>query len=207
VLDNHPDNMRFPFGMHCGSWVNAASKLPQISHVHVLGITSSDIGLGHAWENHWRPLMGGRLTYWCMDVDVGWGHRLGMGHAFRRFEHPEALVAAFAAEQAKSPQPTYLSIDKDVFAEDVARSNWDQGRFQLEHALVVIEALRAGGLVGSDITGEVSLAHYRSRFKRWLSSLDGQPDIRADDLPAWQARHQQVNRELLAAMASVPTAC
>lgn len=20
VLDNHPDNMRFPFGMHCGSW-------------------------------------------------------------------------------------------------------------------------------------------------------------------------------------------
>ena len=186
--------------------MNAASKLPQISHVHVLGITSSDISLGHAWENHWRPLMGGRLTYWCMDVDVGWGHRLGMGHAFRRFEHPEALVAAFAAEQAKSP-PTYLSIDKDVFAEDVARSNWDQGRFQLEHALVVIEALRAGGLVGSDITGEVSLAHYRSRFKRWLSSLDGQPDIRADDLPAWQARHQQVNRELLAAMASVPTAC
>ncbi len=31
--------------------VNAASKLPQISHIHVLGITSSDIGLGHAWEN------------------------------------------------------------------------------------------------------------------------------------------------------------
>ena len=72
---------------------------------------------------------------------------------------------------------------------------------------MVIEALRAGGLVGSDITGEVSLAHYRSRFKRWLSSLDGQPDIRVDDLPSWQARHQQVNRELLAAMASVPTAC
>lgn len=82
VLDNHPDNMRFPLGMHCGSWVNAASKLPQISHIHVLGITSSDIGLGHAWENHWRPLMGGRLTYWCMDVDVGWGHRVGIGHAF-----------------------------------------------------------------------------------------------------------------------------
>src|SRR2546427_741984 len=86
VLDNHPDNMRFPFGMHCGSWVIAASKLPQISHIHVLGITSSDIGLCHAWENHWRPLMGGRLTYWCMDVGVGWGHRLVMGHAFRRFE-------------------------------------------------------------------------------------------------------------------------
>ncbi|MBS0582701.1 MAG: hypothetical protein JSS42_06310, partial [Proteobacteria bacterium] len=21
VFDNHPDNMRFPFGIHCGSWV------------------------------------------------------------------------------------------------------------------------------------------------------------------------------------------
>lgn len=207
VLDNHPDNMRFPLGMHCGSWVNAASKLPQVSHVHVLGITSSDIGLGHAWENHWRPLLGGKLTYWCMDVDVRWGARAGLGRAFRRFEHPEALVAAFAAEQARAPQPTYLSIDKDVFGEDVARSNWDQGRFQLDDALVVIESLRAGGLVGSDITGEVSLAHYQSRFKRWLSSLDGQPDIAADDLPAWQAQHQQVNRELLAAIATVPAAC
>lgn len=53
----------------------------------------------------------------------------------------------------------------------------------------------------------MSLANYQGRFKRWLSSLDGQPDISADDLPAWQARHQQVNRELLAAMASVPMAC
>jgi len=207
VLDNHPDNMRFPFGMHCGSWVNAAAALPQVSHVHVLGITSADIGLGHAWENHWRPLLGRRLTYWCMDVDVGWASRVGMAAAFRRFDHPEALVAAFAAEQAQAPQPTYLSIDKDVFAEDVARSNWDQGRFQLEHALMVIEALRTGGLVGSDITGEVSLASYKSRFKRWLSSLDGQPNISADDLPAWQQQHQQVNRELLAAMAAVPAAC
>ncbi|HAQ73610.1 MAG TPA: hypothetical protein DCR66_06495, partial [Pseudomonas sp.] len=30
---------------------------------------------------------------------------------------------------------------------------------------------------------------------------DGQPDVSADDLPAWQARHQQVNRELPQAMA------
>ena len=207
VLDNHPDNMRFPFGMHCGSWVNAAAALPQISHVHVLGITSSDIGRDHAWENHWRPLLRGRLTYWCMDVDVGWAHRLGLGRAFRRFDHPEALVAAFAAEQAQAPQPSYLSIDKDVFAEDVARSNWDQGRFQLEHALMVVEALRAGGLVGSDITGEVSLAHYPGRFKRWLSSLDGQPQVPAEQLPVWQQQHQQVNRELLAALATVPIAC
>ena len=205
VLDNHPDNMRFPFGLHCGSWVHAAAALPQVSHVHVLGITSTDIGLRHAWENHWRPLWQGRLTYWCMDVEVGWGHRLGMAAAFRRFDTPDALLSAFAAEQRRVPQPTYLSIDKDVFAEDVARSNWDQGCFQLTHALAVIEALQAGGLVGSDITGEVSLAQYRSRFKRWLSALDGQPRIDPEALPALQRRHRQVNGELLAALAGVRT--
>lgn len=204
VLDNHPDNMRFPFGMHCGSWVNAAAALPQVSHVHVLGITSTDISLRHAWENHWTPLLRGRLTYWSLDVDVSWAHRLGMADAFRRFDDPEMLVATFAAEQARTPQPTYLSIDKDVFAEDVVRSNWDQGCFQLAHALAVIAALRGGGLVGSDITGEVSQAHYRSRFKRWLSALDGQPQIDPGLLPAWQSRHQQVNHILLAALADLP---
>ncbi|MCF7751055.1 hypothetical protein KQ945_09890 [Bacillus subtilis subsp. subtilis] len=204
VLDNHPDNMRFPFGMHCGSWVNAAAALPQVSHVHVLGITSPDIGRRHAWENHWSPLWRGRLTYWCMDVEVGWAHALGMGAAFRRFPHPQALLAAFAAEQAATPRPTYLSIDKDVLAEDVARSNWDQGRFQLADVQAVIDALRTGGLVGSDITGDVSLARYRSRFKRWLSALDGQPQIDPATLPAWQRRHQQVNAQLLAALADLP---
>lgn len=39
ILDNHPDNMRFPFGIHCGSWVSHAAKLSRVSHIHVLGIT------------------------------------------------------------------------------------------------------------------------------------------------------------------------
>ncbi|WMJ68406.1 arginase family protein [Stenotrophomonas sp. 24(2023)] len=204
VLDNHPDNMRFPFGMHCGSWVHAAAALPQVAHVHVLGITSNDIGLAHAWENHWAPLRKGQLTYWCTDVDVRWASRFGLGHAFRRFDTPEALVATFAAEQARRPQPTYLSIDKDVFSPSVIRSNWDQGRFLRRDALQVIAALRAGGLVGSDITGEVSQYTYRSRFKRLLSSLDGQPDIPSATLADWQQQHQRVNRELLRAIAELP---
>ena len=30
VLDNHPDNMRFPLGVHCGSWVGRAAALPGV---------------------------------------------------------------------------------------------------------------------------------------------------------------------------------
>src|SRR6185436_2819734 len=46
VLDNHPDNMRYPFGIHCGSWVRHVAAMPGVEHVHVLGITSGDVALG-----------------------------------------------------------------------------------------------------------------------------------------------------------------
>jgi arginase family enzyme len=59
VFDNHPDNMRFPWGIHCGSWVRRVAMLPFVTHVHVVGITSGDIGAKHAWENYLRPLRAG----------------------------------------------------------------------------------------------------------------------------------------------------
>ena len=31
VFDNHPDNMRYPFGIHCGSWVAHAARLGVIN--------------------------------------------------------------------------------------------------------------------------------------------------------------------------------
>ncbi|MFT3800146.1 MAG: hypothetical protein QM766_02920 [Burkholderiaceae bacterium] len=206
VLDNHPDNMRYPFGIHCGSWVSWAAALPQIGHVHVLGITSHDIGSAHAWENRWRPLLSGKLTYWSIDVSVRWARRVGLARRFRSFDSPAALVEAFIDEQRRRPVPTYLSIDKDVFAEEVARTNWDQGCFRLGHALAVIEALHAGGLVGSDITGEVSQYRYRSRIKRLLSALDGQPEIPGRTLNEWQTQQREVNLRLLSALAEVPAA-
>ncbi|GAA0888161.1 hypothetical protein [Rhodanobacter soli] len=200
VLDNHPDNMRFPFGVHCGSWVRKVAMLPQVSHVHVLGITSSDIGSGHAWENYLTPLRRGKLSYWSIGVDTGWSRRLGLAQAFRSFDTPGAMVDAFVELQRTQAAPSYLSIDKDVFAPVVAQTNWDQGRLQLDHALALIGSLREG-LVGSDINGEVSRYRYRSWWKRRLSALDAQPDIDPARLNDWQAQQHALNLQLLAAIA------
>lgn len=199
VLDNHPDNMRYALGVHCGSWVRRVAMLPQVSHVHVVGISSGDVGRAHAWENYRAPLKRGRLSYWCLDVDVSWAKRLGLAHAFHRFDDPQALVAEFHATQRQRPLPTYLSIDKDVFAPDVARTNWDQGRLQLDHALALIQGL-AGDLVGSDITGEISHYRYRSWIKRRLSAIDAQPAIDPAELAAWQLQQHALNLQLLAAI-------
>jgi hypothetical protein len=199
VFDNHPDNMRFPWGIHCGSWVRKVAMLPYVSHVHVVGITSGDIGAGHAWENYLQPLRAGKLSYWCMDVDVAWASRFGFGDAFRRYEDPDALTAAFVAQLRNAPQATYLSIDKDAFSVDTARTNWDQGRVEEHHAMEIIEALR-GRIIASDINGEVSAYSYRTWWKRWLSGMDGQTPVPQSELDAWQAQQRALNGRLLAAI-------
>lgn len=200
VLDNHPDNMRFPFGVHCGSWVRRVAMLPQVSHVHVLGITSADIGAGHAWENYLTPLRRGKLSYWNIGVDTGWSRRLGLAHAFRGFDTLAAMVDAFVEAQRTQTAPSYLSIDKDAFSPEVAHTNWDQGRLLTDHALALIDSLR-NGLVGSDINGEVSHYRYQSWWKRRLSAIDEQPEIDPAQLAGWQAQQHALNLHLLQAIA------
>lgn len=197
VLDNHPDNMRFPFGVHCGSWVRRVALLPQVAHVDVVGITSADIGAGHAWENYLGPLRAGRLTYWSSGVDTGWARWLGLENRLRTFPDSDALIEALTRTLARKPSPTYLSIDKDVFSPRVVRTNWDQGTLEARHAAAVIAALR-GCVVGSDVTGDVSTYRYTAAWKRWLSAGDGQQTGTANaDLPAWQKAQAAFNVWLL----------
>lgn len=199
VLDNHPDNMRFLFGIHCGSWVGHAAALPGVVDVHVLGISSADAGSAHAWENQLGVLRNGRVHYWCVNVDTSWAQKRGVT-TLHNFESPEQLLAEFIPTMANDLTPVYFSIDKDVFAPEVVQTNWDQGRFLLDDALAVISALKPR-IVASDITGEVSIHRYRSLFKRVLSRLDQQPDPPPSQIDAWQREQAEVNRALIAALA------
>ncbi len=195
IFDNHPDNMRYPFGIHCGSWVWHVSRLPFVARVHVVGITSKDVEGGHLWENHLAPLYSGKVRYWCVQRNLRAMRSLGIRHG-QSFPSAAALLDRFNAALAAAPEPVYLSIDKDVLAHDVVQTNWDQGVMRLEELTSAIQMLK-GRIVGSDVTGDVSSYRYRSPFKRLLSGLDGQPRIPDHTLGEWQAQHQQVNRQLL----------
>lgn len=201
VLDNHPDNMRFPFGIHCGSWVRRVAALPWVSHVHVLGITSGDVGALHAWENYFTPLLRGKLTNWCVGVDVRWAARIGLGQRFLAFDSIAGLLDRFTEAERKDPQPTYLTIDKDVLSTDAAHTNWDQGRMSEAEMLHTIALFRQR-LVGSDITGDVSTHLYATAWKRWLSAIDDQPDVSGGQLAEWQGQQHALNLRLLDAIAA-----
>ena len=198
VLDNHPDNMRYPFGIHCGSWVWHVSQLPLVSCVHVLGITSSDVEIGHAVEHHVLNLRSGRVRYWCVGPNLGWMRALGIGRN-ASFPSVAAMLDAFAAELRGSDDGIYLSLDKDVLSPEDAHTNWDQGVMRMEEMLEMVTLLK-GRVVATDVTGEVSVYAYRSRLKRLLSGLDRQPRIAPHDLMRWQAEHDAINLRLLDAL-------
>jgi arginase family enzyme len=204
VFDNHPDNMRYPFGIHCGSWVSHVSRLPFVTCVHVLGITSGDVEGLHVWENHLRPLHSGRVRYWCIGRDLRAMRRLGIRES-QSFESAGDLLDRFAEESRTWNAPVYLSIDKDVLAPNVVQTNWDQGVMTMEDLEQGIDIVR-NFVVASDVTGEVSSYRYSSRWKRILTWLDRQPEIPAGLLSIWQEQHQAVNQRLLAKLGSTASA-
>jgi hypothetical protein len=191
--------MRFPFGIHCGSWVRRVATLPCVSHVHVLGITSPDVTASHAWENYFTPLLRGKLTNWCIGVDVAWAARVGLAARFLAFDSVGALVDRFSEIKRQDRTPTYMSIDKDVLSASAAHTNWDQGCMSVDDLLDTIAVLR-GRLVGSDVTGDVSAYRYESLWKRWMSAIDRQPVVDGESLAQWQRQQRDINLRLLAAL-------
>ena len=199
VLDNHPDNMRYAFGVHCGSWVRAVARLPFVRSVDVVGITSTDVAGAHLLANYLLPLLRGRVRYWCIGVRPSWSARLRVRDSINSFDTPREMIAAFLDHIGQARAPIYLSIDKDVLRTDVVRTNWDQGALTEDDVIAVVSHLRPR-MIGGDVTGEVSPIVHPSGWKRILSALDAQPPVDAAALPDWQARHGVLNARLLGAM-------
>jgi len=181
--------------VHCGSWVRWAAAIKGISHIHVLGITSTDVSWASAWENNWRPLFSGRLTYWCVGRKPTWLKLAGHGQSGRSFETVDELLDSFIREN-RQLRRVYLSIDKDVLSSATVTTNWDQGQWEKRHLAGLIARL-AGSLVGVDVTGEVSAYNYRGLFKRALTWLEGAEKLDLSKLEEWQIEQQKFNLAIL----------
>ncbi len=199
VLDNHPDNMRFPWGVHCGSWVAHVAAMPEVHAVHVVGIHAADVRLGHFWEQVWGPLYQAKVHYWTVQVPVEYARWVGLSKVIHGFDTVDGMLEALD-QHLDAQRPVYLSVDKDVLNVEDVRTNWDQGVMRQHELFEVLDALRSR-LIGVDVTGEVSVYRYQNAWKRRLSALDGQQahqPANTEELQKWQQDQQRFNQSFLA---------
>ena len=147
------------------------------------------------------PFLRRKLTYWSVGTDAAWLRLIGRAECCRSFGSADELVRGLLPALADAGN-IYLSIDKDVFAEDVVKTNWDQGVFRLSHTEAVLAAC-AGRVIGADVCGDVSGYEYASPFKRFLSRLDGQEPCDPQALRGWQEGQRAVNAALLESFGKV----
>jgi len=200
VFDNHPDNMLYPFGIHCGSWVYHAAKLPFVKRVTVIGITSSDLSGFHLLENHLGPLWSGKLRYICLKKFSRLSRRLLCSRSLDK-DKLVSLSEPELADALRIEGPVYLSIDKDAVSKQELYTNWDQGVLSCSDLLSLVSKLKTD-LVGADITGDLSRYRYGSLTKRLLAKLDGQQSESAEVAALAMEQHRALNQALLELLAS-----
>jgi arginase family enzyme len=162
-FDNHPDWVRFGNGLHCGSWVGRAARLPGVARVITVGVCSGDIDRPETKRADLDLLSERRVElYPYRAPDGGSALRVG-GEEWPSIEAVgEDGFVDLLASRITTPA-VYITIDKDVLRSADAVTNWDQGRLSLEglEALVRAVATRAR-VIGADVVGDWSAPRYGS---------------------------------------------
>jgi arginase family enzyme len=160
-IDNHPDWVRWTGGLHCGSWVGAAARLPGVARVVTLGVCSGDIRRGRAREGDLDLVSEDRLALFAYRAPDG-ARTLQVRD--RSWPTIEALgIAAFVARllQEIPTEAVYLTLDKDVLRPADAATNWDQGRMSAEELFAILGAVLAHRrVIGADVVGDWSAPAY-----------------------------------------------
>jgi arginase family enzyme len=205
-FDNHPDWVRFANGVHCGSWVGRAARLPNVARVVTVGVCSADIDRPEGKGADLDLLNEERVELYAYRAPRG---AQSVSLAGREWPTIEAMGEPAFLDFLPTRIPTaavYLTIDKDVLQAADAGTNWDQGRTSLAFLKAMVARIGAHHrIIGADVVGDWSPAVYgggplASLLKRGEALLD-QPWSRPP--AAVQAMNQAANLELLDLLADL----
>ena len=198
-FDSHPDWVRFANGVHCGSWLGQAARLPGVAKVVTVGVCSADVRKPSPRRADLDLLTEERLELYAYRGPDGaasvelcgqsWPTIAAMG---------ESVFAAFLADRIAT-EAIYITIDKDVLRADDAATSRDQGQTSLAFLKALIAPLLSSHqLIGADVVGDWSPAVYgggpiATLLKRGEALLD-QPW--AKPAPAARAANEDVNLQL-----------
>lgn len=160
-FDNHPDWVRFDNGLHCGSWVGRAARLPGVAKVITVGVCSGDIDRPETKRADLNLVVEGRVELYPWRApdggpvlrvgDQGWPSMQAMGEG----GFMDLLVSRIATSAI------YITIDKDVLRPDDAVTNWDQGQLTLDGLERLVRAVaHRARLIGADVVGDWSAPRY-----------------------------------------------
>jgi hypothetical protein len=170
-FDNHPDWVKFDGGMHCGSWINRALAMPNISKLITVGVCSNDLRGPERKGANLRWLREGRMElypYAHSPSRVSGEYGTGGGYSQKGGELHWKTIADLGEENfigilldRVKTEAVYITIDKDVLAPDDAATNWDQGQMRLPYLLKLLSELgRRHRIVGADVIGDYSVPSY-----------------------------------------------
>jgi hypothetical protein len=157
-FDNHPDWVRFGAGVHCGSWVGRAARLPQVARVVTVGVCSRDIDRADKKNADLEIVADGRVEIYAYRPRPTFSL---CGRAWPTIEAMgEAAFAGYLPQRIET-EAVYVTIDKDLLSPGEAGTNWDQGRTSVAFLHALIEGAVAGRrLIGADVVGDWSAADY-----------------------------------------------
>lgn len=215
-FDNHPDWVRLPRSLNCGSWVSRALEQPNVARVVTLGPCSTDILAPQFKGADLAALRSGRLEvrphtsaatfYAGAGFEApGVSATSGLGRGGLVWQGldggPWAEVIAEIAARLP-PLPLWITLDKDVLRPQEAVTNWDQGQLSLDQVLEAISIFAAHRPVrGMDVCGDYSPAGHNGLVRDLLARLDQaqRPEPLADPVPVNDA----ANRRIVAHMEAI----
>ncbi len=215
-FDNHPDWVRRPANLNCGSWVSRALAHNDVARVVTIGPDSADIlapqlhgadlsGLrsGRAELHPWRSA----ATFYAGKAFHAPGASAAAGIARDGLrwhglsaENWEAQIAAIAARLPEAP--LWITLDKDVLTPAEATTNWDQGCLTLDQVLAAITLFAARRRVlGMDVCGDYSPSAGLGPLRALLARSDrAQRPVPAEP---GTARNDAANLRILQHMATL----
>ena len=174
LFDNHPDWMRPPHQYHCGTWIYAAARLPQVARIVIVGLENGDLcgkkfqdGDVESYINQKIVL----LPYTAVEASISAERTVTLQSQLK------TSLKAGVQEILKhiSTQNVYVSVDKDCLRAEDAITNWEQGTLPLETVTACIAAIREShAIVGADTVGDYSPPVFSSPLK-WIGSFLDRP--------------------------------
>lgn len=173
LFDNHPDWMRPPHQYHCGTWIYAAARLPQVARIVIIGLENGDLCGKKFADGDVESYLSQKivlLPYTPVDIEVN-AQTVTLQSQLKASlkQGVQQILAAITTHDV------YISVDKDCLRAEDAITNWEQGTLPLETVTACIESIcKAHTIVGADTVGDYSPPVFASPLK-WIGSMLDRP--------------------------------